>query len=182
LRAIEHLSGLKRVAWKILADSLVELSKSSKILDTEDVTTTLLAVVELFHSGTADPQINRLLPSPLLTLDKIVDNPLPVLQVAVLSYSHRTSLVSADDSIAFGSAWFDLGTALHCLEQKIPNGDKQEICHGYSKTCVKSALRSDPGNDLYWNLFGALHFSEHVELAQHAYIKAIEYNSKVSLA
>jgi len=44
---------------------------------------------------------------------------------------------------------------------------------------ITNALREEPTNDSYWTAYGNAHFSDQPEIAQHAYIKALELDPKV---
>jgi superkiller protein 3 len=43
---------------------------------------------------------------------------------------------------------------------------------------LKKAVQSDPGNDMYWVGLGNAYFATHAKAAQHAYIKALDIDSR----
>jgi superkiller protein 3 len=58
--------------------------------------------------------------------------------------------------------------------------EDQERAEKQAVACLTKALREDPGNDTYWNALGSMNFVGQPKTAQHAYIKALEIDNKVS--
>jgi superkiller protein 3 len=97
--------------------------------------------------------------------------------LAIFLYSHIVSISQKDDE-ATASASFDLAVAYHKVAQVL-FVEERKACLGEAIKCVRRSLSLMPGNPQYWSALGSLVFGEKPELAQHAYIKAIEYDSKV---
>ena len=55
---------------------------------------------------------------------------------------------------------------------------EKEISRNLSVNSIKNALKSEPGNDEYWNLLGNIVFESNQKLCQHCYIKSIEIDSR----
>jgi superkiller protein 3 len=122
------------------------------------------------------------------TVKGILDLPLVVeganvngfftLQFAVAAYNYRISLDNLDD-VATASAWFDLGMALGRFSTQTKDEAKSNRATQQADHCVQRALLTDPGNNVYWNALGNLKFVENPKMSQHAYIKALECDTKV---
>lgn len=166
---IKTFEGFKRVAWKLAADASFELSRNHSLSTSGEVLTALSLLCDLLASP--DPR-----------LDGIVADLTPAsgpLVVALAAYSYRIPLMPNDNHIALGAAWYDLAVSFFTLVPSLAPGDTTNRCQAAALDAIKQALRSDSSNDLFWNAFGAMHFVRDADLAQHAYIKAIELNSKV---
>lgn len=101
------------------------------------------------------------------------------LNIAACSY--RVHLAGTVDA-SLCSALFDLAASLfnYCTRiNAIPDADK---VHQIAAGLLKRGLRLSPGDEAYWNALGTLSFSTNPKLAQHAYIKALEIDSKVILS
>ena len=103
-----------------------------------------------------------------------------ILKTAISAYSFRISLGSLDDTSA-ASALYDLGMALCALAADEPDELQRDVVHKSAVSCLKEALKLDPMNDAYWNTLGNALFSRHPKSAQHAYIRALEIDTKVAL-
>jgi superkiller protein 3 len=177
LRTIKESPGFRRVAWKTAADAAFCLSNRSSFINNELVCSVLSEVATLLSVDSGD----RL--SGIMSLNSLQsDSPLngiQSLEIAVAAYDYRISLGSSDNA-GSGSAWFDLGIALYSWATKVSTGEKQQRAENEAIICLKAALCKDPGNDAYWNAFGNANFSHNAKIAQHAYIKALDIDPKVS--
>lgn len=173
LKAIEVSAGFRGVVWKTIGDAIFELSARSTYTEEETVRNILKDVVALL------PLVNDRLSAFLVPTVISEDTPLTglkVLEVALAAYSYRTSLGQSELTTTTGSAWFDLGIALHAWVVK---SSGPPTAQGKIISFLSQALREDPGNSLYWMGLGDAYFLSNAKSAQHAYIKAIELDSKV---
>lgn len=173
LRTIHESPGFRAVAWKTIADAVYSLSSRSTFHNEENVRDVLSEVVKIFPTelehlaGILDP--STLLGDAPLTGLKAVE-------IAAAAYSYKISLGSSEVT---ASAWFDLGIALHSWIRRQDFGGDQEKAKAKVVECLTQAIREDPGNDTYWVALGDAHFLANAKTAQHAYIKALEIDSKV---
>jgi len=171
LRAIQQSHGFRGLIWKTVADALYTLSSRS-IFDCDNICHILQKVSALlptdlehlpftqrssFQNGTELTQTH-------------------VLELAAAAYSYRISL---ETSTKGGSQWFDLGICLLSWVVKSANHETAHETSGKAIACLTRALQDDPGNDMYWVGLGHAHFLSNAKASQHAYIKALEINSKV---
>lgn len=175
VQAIRETSGFRNMAWKTAADAIFHLSKQSSFFDVKFVRTILSDAISLLPAETSTRLSN------LLSLPKISSN-LPLsghqaLEIAIVAYDCRLSSVDA----ATGSSWYDLGIALHYWSTKSFSKVDQERANKLAVECLTTALREDPGNDAYWNALGSVNFVAKPKSAQHAYIRALEIDHKVSV-
>ena len=176
VRLIAASSGYRRVAWKKVADAVFHLSCFRQYADEDAVRGALSELVPLVsdHPGTA---LAGIMTFPI-TLDSVADTALLAMQVALAAYDYRTSLDALDDA-AKGSAYYDFGMALFAYARKIVQTAMAEPARQLGIRQIKEALRCEPSNEQYWNALGSATFESQPRVAQHAYIRAIEINSKV---
>jgi superkiller protein 3 len=105
-----------------------------------------------------------------------------ILKAGVCAYAYRADLLKYDTKIP-EIALYDLACALHHLANQFKIGDE-----ALSKSAtiaatlnVKKALDIDPTSPTLWNAFGSIAAKESPQLAQHAYIVALELEPKVSV-
>jgi superkiller protein 3 len=181
VQTIQASPGFRNLFWKTMADAIFSLSSKSILSDEEgvrkilaDVTSLLPAASDHLSAFMSPPPLS---PPPLhngSTLDGI-----KVLEIATAAYSYRMSLGSSESVATGGSAWFDLGVALHLWATKSTDREDGASARAKAVSCFSHALREDPGNVIYWIAMGDVHFLSHARTAQHAYVKALEIESKV---
>lgn len=172
LKAIESSPGFRRVAWKFLADSLYHLSDIDTFADISRVCHTL-SVVERYISVSdrlVELNILPLLPDQCSTGIKVLD-------FAVAAFDYRITFGFYDEK-AKASAWFDLGIALQSWAKRNDASEHRKGAQEKSTRCLKESILADAGNELYWVALGDTYFEENAKSAQHAYVKALEINSK----
>ncbi|KAF5386053.1 hypothetical protein D9615_002427 [Tricholomella constricta] len=174
LRTIRESPGFRGVAWKIVGDAIYALSGRPSYTEESTVREALAGVIG--HLPSENDHLSGLVPPPTLLDDQPLTR-LKVLEIAVAAYSYRISLGSSETTTS-GSAWFDLGIALHSWAVKSSNNANALQAQAKVVSCLTHALREDPGNDLYWMGLGDAHFLSNAKNAQHAYIKALEIDSK----
>ena len=125
-------------------------------------------------------QVFELLPSaPALDVAAASKLSQSLLEVTLHAYSFRNSLGFLDDYSA-GSGSYDLGIVLAAYSRRVVGSEKYEEVHKAAVKLMKDAIGSDPLNDRYWHALGDLYFISHPRTAQHAYVKALELDNKVS--
>lgn len=172
------------IGWKVIGDALVKLSALLKG-DHEAVR----QVAEELTARLTKEDIDK--SNPALTVittrhlnDVVKAKPISAVcgALSVLAYSMRMLLYAqADDAV--GSAWFDVGQALHQLENhytELGLSRKLEDVRIESVHCIRMALQKEPLNGTFWNLLGVLSAKVSAKLSQHALIRACELNVRVS--
>ncbi|KAJ7072456.1 TPR-like protein [Mycena amicta] len=176
IQTIKESAGFRSLSWKTAADALFLLSRRSLFFDEAAVRKVLEDVVALLPSN-LDLTSNLRGVISTSDLDLSVISPRKVLEVTAVAYDHRITLGSSDNA-ARASALYDMGIVLLCLAQQETSGDIRQQAQLNGTQCLTAAVREDPGNDLFWTALGNSHFVSQAKTAQHAYIKAIEIDSK----
>ncbi|KAJ7668399.1 TPR-like protein [Mycena polygramma] len=175
LRTMEASPGFRSISWKTAADAVFFLSRRSTFIDEDGVRTTLLDIVSLLSQGPGE-RLAGIVPMPLFNAESTLHGH-KALDVAVAAYDYRITLGSSE-GVARGSAWYDLGMSLQCLATKQASAEIRQKSEAKAGECLRAAIREDPGNDAYWIALGDAHFLSQAKTAQHAYIKALEIDSK----
>jgi len=192
-QAIERSSGFRSMAWKLAGDALHELSRARLFVDPTTIAATFLTL----GSNMADQSILEGY-TPTTTPDEKSNTPnfIPLTVGAMLSqlqggeadgltaavlaiavYNRRAAILEKDEK-ATPSAVFDVATAL--MQLALTTGNViEELCHKKAITLIKQALYLEPGNGAFWTALGVLTFQSDAKLSQHAFIRAVEQDSKV---
>lgn len=172
-KAMETNSGFSRVLWKIIADSLFRYSGIQSPGEAQRLSDALLTLKEILDAVPSNPiskpLINSFSPEEVSALN--------VLEFAVATYEYRISFGFHDDR-AKASAWYDLGVALQTLRSR-NGGSLATITQDQVIRCLKEAVSADPDEESHWIALGDAYFLDSAKSAQHAYIRALELNSKV---
>lgn len=109
-------------------------------------------------------------------------NAIDILKAGVCAYAYRADLLKYDTKIP-EIALYDLACALHHLANQFKNGEEttRKATIIAATLNIKKALDIDPTSPTLWNAFGSIAANESPQLAQHAYIVALELEPKVSL-
>ncbi|KAF8557962.1 superkiller protein 3 [Imleria badia] len=159
------------VMWKVVADALFGLSKAAVFVNesaVEDVVNHTNSLLQ-GHASTRIAQVF----SPRSVTKHTPLTRRHVLEAAVAAYDYRITVGSTED-IALGSALFDLAVALYAWCAEV----KSETASEAATSLLKQALQKEPGNPVYWTALGNIYFLGKPKAAQHAYIKALEHDSK----
>lgn len=114
------------------------------------------------------------------TLDQLADietGSRPIF-AAILTFK-RGIYTSADDRHAHAVAWFNLGVAEHRAYVSEPGREtryRQAAIH-----CFKRAIKLEPGNCDFWNALGVVTSEVSARVAQHALVRSLYINDKVSV-
>ncbi|EJD03262.1 TPR-like protein [Fomitiporia mediterranea MF3/22] len=175
LDLIDSSPGFRRLALKTIADALLKLSEFSVFADLE-LAKSVFARLAVLHKGQSDERLAGIIDYPLVSQSAPIDGTLS-LRLAVTTYSLRLSLFSKDEE-SIGSAWFDLGVGVSRIAASTRTTNVKEKAEKQATEFVRLALLADSGNPTFWNAFGDFNFLSKPMVAQHAYIKALEINSK----
>ncbi|KAH0827587.1 superkiller protein 3 [Lanmaoa asiatica] len=174
----QESSGHGGVMWKVVADALFGLSKAAVFVDERSVEDILNRTNSLLQ-GHASTRIAQVF-SPQSTAKHTPLTRRHVLEAAIAAFDYRITVGSTEDT-ALGSAFFDLSVALYawCAEDK---SNTHETASESATSLLKQALQKEPGNSVYWTALGNMYFLGKPKAAQHAYIKALEHDSKSVVA
>lgn len=184
--------GHQSTAWKVVADGLFFLSSNHEVqLPKGFWDAHVLPLLNLAETHRPDEGVKSVNAVTYRLVSETLERSstsMAVLVIASYVYKLRVLLFANSEEVA-GSAWMDLGFALHTLYQTYcqerVEQDKvvqAKECQSQAIACVKEALKHEPGNPTFWCGLGNLVFDYGVPLAQHCFIKAIDCNPKVSNA
>lgn len=180
LTIVDTSPGFRRIAWKTAADALFELSKmAATFTDREAVVAMLTQVIPLVADKFQDSLSSLLSSQTELEENSSSSIPGSLLEVALHAYRYRSSLGFIDDAAA-ASGSYDLAVILATYSSRMSGNPKAGNFREEAIKCMKDAVNSDPLNDRYWHALGDLYFLSHPKIAQHAYVKALELDDKVS--
>ncbi|KAF5389426.1 hypothetical protein D9757_004371 [Collybiopsis confluens] len=168
LTLLADSTGFRSVIWKTVVDALYILSTRDTFIDEDAVSSAIRNIRALL--GNPSSRIMDVVPP------QDHSNALALLQLTVATCDHRIELGSSEEVIA--SAYYDLAVALRSLAQKTPDGEKKMKAIAQASKALIEAIRKFPVNDSYWIALGDLNFAENPKTAQHAYIRALEIDSK----
>ena len=178
LRIVQKSAGFRNLLWKTMADAIFSLSSISVFSNEADIRKILHAITCLLPAKS--DHLPAFISLPLLQNEYNLDRT-RVLDIAAVAYDYRLSLGSSESAATGGSAWFDLGVALHLWAAKSSGSKNGEKARSEAIACFSQALREDPGNVMYWIAMGDVHFLSNAKTAQHAYVRALEIELKVGL-
>ena len=184
LRLIEHDRTI-RVAWKIVSDCAYELGRMFK-LDSDHVNAVRSAFDKIkrhLEASQLDSKLTEIASPFTISEIKAVstdDFAYFCRYFAVLSYKMRLVHEPAD-SFSLASAWMDLGVAFFRATPASESAEAKTARLHASIQCLREAIRRDPRHSIFWSALGVVAFDLSPRLAQHAFIRAIEYNQRVSL-
>ncbi|KAF9529299.1 superkiller protein 3 [Crepidotus variabilis] len=176
LDIMDQVAGFRSLAWKMIGDASSNLSRFTAFVHQEGLRLLMKQINFLPPPDWAN-DILKIISVPSFAADGPSQR-LLVSSATIHCYISRLSLASPNQAINAG-AWHDLGIALQWWKGQasgIANGIA-EISDQTTKA-IKKAIQADPGNDIYWVALGNLLFVEHAKASQHAYIKALEIDSK----
>jgi tetratricopeptide (TPR) repeat protein len=102
-----------------------------------------------------------------------------LLSCSTFAYKQAIYLASKAGSVS-PSYWHDLGLTYHWLAENNLNDISYKDHMKLSLQCIKVALKHDQENPTFWNSLGVIALNNDVKISQHAFIKSMEYNSRVS--
>ncbi|CAA7259262.1 unnamed protein product [Cyclocybe aegerita] len=175
LEIVQCMSGFRTIAWKLIADAAFHLSSFPVFTNEAKVRATLQAIPFMTPPDSV-MQLVKEIPLPQFQNEGPITS-IDVVATAIHCCLSQISLYPVGRSPNSG-AWYDLAVAVRSWMAKVPSAMDtsrgQELAVGY----LKKALTDDPGNDACWVALGNAYFLSHPKAAQHAYIMAIEIESK----
>lgn len=177
--ALQSSSGYKRVAWKAIADALLELSSISVFTTVDDISPAFNSLLPLLSGMSTKDKIGGIFTSAEIVIQ--LESDLcgkTVGQAAVAAYYTRIALCEGDDELK-AAALFDYAVSLFHISKRSAFASESQLLQSQASTSLKLALRSDPGNEVYWNALGVINFTTNQKIAQHSFIKALELDPKV---
>ncbi|KAJ9117523.1 hypothetical protein QFC22_004373 [Naganishia vaughanmartiniae] len=171
----------RTTTWKIFGEICINLAHTCK--SEEDVAVAMEAVRPVIvylqtidENGTSDVK-NVVSLKELVKEDSL--NARNLLKAGICAYAYRVDLLKYDTKIP-EVALYDLACALHLLaiDPSFVNGIDREAATRAATSNVKKSLDIDPTSPTLWNAFGSVASSGSPQLAQHAYIIALELEPK----
>ncbi|KAF8342132.1 TPR-like protein [Cantharellus anzutake] len=181
MKLVNLAPGFRRIIWKTIADAIFELSKITLFVNPTLVLSAVRPVCEALPERSEIAVIVESLSATELS-GKFGDNRdrlegLDLHWLAIACYSTRVGLCK-NDQMTEGSALFDLSIAIHSIIPKLVGHQSEKALSDAANSAILDALKHSPGNEWYWNALGNIKFLREPKLAQHAYIKALEIDSK----
>ena len=183
-QSLQSSNGSGRISWKVMADSLFEMSKIATFTDLPSVSPAILIVTTLLAPEAATTGVAGRTAQDIIAsvAEDLCGRTLGWL--AVLAYQVRMSLCTQEDEVK-ASAYYDHAVSLYSLISSSADKLSEPVALSIRKSTVASlgvALRGDPSNDSYWNALGSVNFDADPKIAQHSFIKAIELDAKVGVS
>ena len=178
LNLMEASPGFRRLAWKLAGDALFSLSQLLSFSDGLVVADIVGKVANILSEHPQNRLEGLVSFPPLLDPESHPNLSLAISEVAIASYDYRVSLGSLDDA-ASASAHFDLATVFSSYVRRSSSSPKQDLLKEEAIKSYKDAISLDPSNDDYWHALANAVFVAQPKTAQHAYIRALEIDSKV---
>ncbi|GAA6060942.1 hypothetical protein JCM10212_003850 [Sporobolomyces blumeae] len=173
-----------RIAWKIIADALTGLSRLPSPTLEETASDLVARLLALLATQGVDQKMDGANAVTLAMVQPLVGTlalPTVLSALAVLAFKLRV-LLEAQNEMAIGSAWFDLGVAISNFRPRLSSipdvATTPDQALQQSIRCLKFALHKEPLNATFWNALGVLSFDLSPRLAQHCFIRSIEHNSR----
>ena len=178
LDMIQEAPGFRTMAWKIIADAAFHLSIIPTFVDQDTARSTLQAISFIPSPDSAEKLV-KIIPPPSFQDHE----PLTTLQIVSVAMHACLCQISLHllHQTTDSTAWYDLSIALQSYILKGPPSVDKSIAKDLVIEYLEQALQTDPTNDIYWVALGNALFVTHAKAAQHAYIKALEFNSKNSI-
>lgn len=170
---IQRSAGFRHIAWKVIGDAAYELSCFSAYIDELKVRAALQGIT-FPSTQDGDVDVAKIIPVPDFSAQL---TPLQVVSVAIHAALCQISL-SSQSGAPHATSWYDLGISLHSWTLAVLPTVDTSIAKEKVIECIKKALQLDASNDIFWVALGNAYFLLHPKAAQHAYIRAIEIDSK----
>jgi len=179
LDMIKRNPGFRTIAWKVVSDATLELSNFHVFNDTEELRKVLQAIPFIAPHDVGD-DIAKIIPAPVFHNPADV-TAIQVNAVAIYSCLSQVALYSSTQTSS-SSVWYDLSVAIQFWAAKVRPASTSSNVQERVVEYLKKALQLHPAQDFYWIALGNAYFIGHAKAAQHAYIKALDIDSKNPLA
>ncbi|KAJ9098148.1 hypothetical protein QFC21_004477 [Naganishia friedmannii] len=184
MRTLEPVLSAKvyrTTTWKTFGELCINLAYTCK--SEQDVIAAMEAVRPVIqHLQTIDENDAASVKGVVSLNELVKDNSMNarnLLKAGICAYAYRADLLKYDTKIP-ELALYDLACALHLLASDpsfVSNTDREAATRAATMN-VKKALDIDPTSPTLWNAFGSVAAMESPQLAQHAYIIALELEPK----
>ena len=176
--------GGKAILWKLIGDTCFTLSK----LESNFTIVKPHLLQDIYKkSALIDKRINDRAWSLQDPADDLfaqwLDEEGPLNSKIILSFSgmaYKSALSLLYNETGYSSAiadlWYDLGLSYYTRLEYEDSGNSRDV----AMECILTSLQISPDVDIYWNAFGIVCAEKFPKLSQHAFIKAISLNAKVS--
>ncbi|KAG8917885.1 Superkiller protein 3 [Tulasnella sp. 418] len=199
LNVASNHPGFRNMGWKAAGDGLWELGARAELADENGAKATLLSLAEtlkIARSETSSQSSND--QGTIPGLDFIIQNLHQAgptgrwsLALAAAVAQFRLEKSNSENGSQDAISAFDLAiTSSRLIKSSVPDllfpqeADtirKNEWENSVMERAIaltQSAIKSEPSNVTYWNALGVLCIERDLKLAQHAFIRAIEIDSK----
>jgi superkiller protein 3 len=182
-RIISSDSGT-RMAWKVAADALIGLGSMVDLESIEVARSLASQLLSILEGQQIDEKIKGMNVVTTISVQALLesDSPSPTILSAVSTLACKMRvLLETQNEAAIGSAWLDLGISISVFRKQLltkKSATTAEEALDQAIRCLKFALHKEPMNSIFWNALGVLSFDLSPRLAQHSFIKSIEYNSR----
>ena len=176
LDMIQEAPGFRTTAWKIIADAAFYLSAIPSFADQETIRSTLQAINFLPPPDSVEKLV-KIIPPPSFQNNE----PLKALQIIPVAMHACLCQISLHllHQTTDSTAWYDLSVAIQSWILKAPPNADKSTAKDLVIEYLKRALQTDT-NDTYWTTLGNALFITNAKAAQHAYIKALDFDPKNS--
>lgn len=178
LDMINEAPGFRTMAWKVIADAAFHLSTIPTFVDQDTARSTLQAIIFTSPPDSVEKLV-KIIPPPSFQNHE----PLKGLQIVAVAIHACLCQISLHllHQTTDSTAWYDLSITLQSWILKAPPNLDKSTAKDLVVDYLKQALQTDATKDIYWVALGNALFATQAKAAQHAYIKALELDSKNSM-
>ena len=177
LDIIARVTGFRSTAWKLIGDAATHLSTFSSFVF-GDAIRSLLRSIRFLPPPEWAEKVMKIVGLPSLWNDNPIGS-LTMVRVAIHACLSQLSLILPN--ISHSVEWYDFSLALESwilLSQKTTSAEDTSFIKERVFESLTKAVQAEPGNDVYWVGLGNAYFATHAKAAQHAYIKALDIDSR----
>jgi superkiller protein 3 len=191
LHCLKHLTAVlgqkpyRHTNWKLFAEACLNISGC--ITHKEDLSEAFTAIrPTLEHMSEIDDEKTASVTevtsvASLLRLNEFSRKDL--IKTSIVVYAYRANLLKFDTKLA-EVPLYDKACALHLLATVLLETEPESVqiypCQKAAALAMKQALDIDPSSPTMWNAFAVVSAVASPQLAQHAYVTAIELQPRVS--
>jgi superkiller protein 3 len=164
-------------AWKIVGDATFDLDAQQANMTDAESTWPIVQI--LLQQLVTDDSSRRSQVSGLGHASNLLQTPLDLssmLKSSIFAFAYRVHLLANEPRVA-DSALYDLATACHGLAQR--GGDEAGAARKAAVAALRLALERGAGDERLWNALGVVAETEGPQVAQHAFVVALELYAKV---
>lgn len=177
LDIIARVTGFRSTAWKLIGDAATQLSSFSTFVFGDTIRSVLRSIQFLSPPDWAE-KVVKIVDLPSFRDDDPIGS-LAMIRTAIHAYLSQLSLILPN--VSHSVEWYDFSLALESwilLSRETTSAEDISFVKERVFESLKKAVQAEPGNDVYWVGLGNAYFSTHAKAAQHAYIKALDIDSR----